>query len=170
VLLLLLLVLCLPLYTAPVPHPYRRYYALLAERFAKLKREYADAFSEAFVAQYQLIHRLETNKLRNTAKLFAHLLSTDAIPWAVLQVRGLLLEGLGGGGGETVCVGCFCVGCFCGVLRRCVVVVWCRVLRDRRQEDWVAERRGIALLLLSSAARLLTPVPLCCFPSLLPCR
>ena len=67
-------------------------------------------------------------------------------------------------------MGCFCVGCFCGVLRRCVVVVWCRGLRDRRQEDWVAERRGIALLLLSSAARLLTPVPLCCFPSLLPCR
>lgn len=32
--------------------------------------------------------RLETNKLRNTAKLFAHLLATDSIPWAVLQVRG----------------------------------------------------------------------------------
>ena len=76
-----LLTLCCAACTAP-----RRYYALLAERFAKLKREYADAFSEAFVAQYQLIHRLETNKLRNTAKLFAHLLSTDAIPWAVLQV------------------------------------------------------------------------------------
>jgi len=30
--------------------------------------------------------RLETNKLRNTAKLFGHLLCTDAIPWAVLQV------------------------------------------------------------------------------------
>jgi hypothetical protein len=39
------------------------------------------------VRQYQLIHRLETNKLRNTAKLFAHLLCTDAIPWAVLQAR-----------------------------------------------------------------------------------
>lgn len=33
--------------------------------------------------------RLETNKLRNTAKLFAHLLSTDAIPWAVLQASRL---------------------------------------------------------------------------------
>ncbi|KAL4421935.1 hypothetical protein ABPG77_007877 [Micractinium sp. CCAP 211/92] len=63
-----------------------KYYALLAERFCKLKREYSDCFSEAFVRQYQLIHRLETNKLRNTAKLFAHLLSTDSIPWAVLQV------------------------------------------------------------------------------------
>lgn len=38
--------------------------------------------------------RLETNKLRNTAKLFAHLLSTDAIPWAVLQARVHCAAGL----------------------------------------------------------------------------
>ncbi|PSC73785.1 pre-mRNA-splicing factor CWC22-like protein [Micractinium conductrix] len=69
-----------------------KYYALLGERFCKLKREFADCFSECFVRQYQLIHRLETNKLRNTAKLFAHLLSTDAIPWAVLQVMRLTEE------------------------------------------------------------------------------
>jgi pre-mRNA-splicing factor CWC22 len=34
--------------------------------------------------QYDTIHRLETNKLRNIAKLFAHLLYTDAIPWTCL--------------------------------------------------------------------------------------
>ncbi len=39
------------------PRPSSRYYALLAERFCKLKREYSDCFSEAFVRQYQLIHR-----------------------------------------------------------------------------------------------------------------
>ena len=33
-----------------------------------------------------MIHRLETNKLRNVAKLFAHLLASDALPWAVLAV------------------------------------------------------------------------------------
>ena len=33
--------------------------------------------------QYDTIHRLETNKLRNVAKFFAHLLFTDAIPWTV---------------------------------------------------------------------------------------
>ena len=41
-----------------------------------------------------LPRRLETNKLRNTAKLFAHLLSTDAIPWAVLQARVHCAAGL----------------------------------------------------------------------------
>jgi pre-mRNA-splicing factor CWC22 len=63
-----------------------RYYALLAERFCKLKAAYADSFADCFVAQYRLIHRLETNKLRNVAKLFDHLLATDGLPWAVLSV------------------------------------------------------------------------------------
>lgn len=63
-----------------------KYYALLAERFCKLQRVYADNFADCFVAQYRLIHRLETNKLRNVAKLFAHLLATDALPWAVLSI------------------------------------------------------------------------------------
>lgn len=63
-----------------------KYYALLAERFCKINRAYADSFADCFVAQYEMIHRLETNKLRNVAKLFAHLLATDALSWAVLSV------------------------------------------------------------------------------------
>lgn len=31
--------------------------------------------------QYMTIHRLETNRLRNVAKFFGHLLYTDAIDW-----------------------------------------------------------------------------------------
>lgn len=31
------------------------------------------------------VHRLETNKLRNVAKIFAHLLHTDSMPWTVLE-------------------------------------------------------------------------------------
>lgn len=69
-----------------------KYYALLAERFCKLKREYVDSFADCFVAQYSMIHRLETNKLRNVAKLFAYLLSTDALPWAILSVIRLTEE------------------------------------------------------------------------------
>ena len=40
-------------------------------------------FQRMFAEQYDVIHRLETNKLRNVAKLFAHLLHTDAISWEV---------------------------------------------------------------------------------------
>ena len=36
--------------------------------------ELQEYFDQCFVKQYQSIHRLETNKLRNVAKLFAHLL------------------------------------------------------------------------------------------------
>lgn len=40
-----------------------------------------------FQKQFGLIHRLATtNKIRNVAKFFAHLLATDAISWAVLGV------------------------------------------------------------------------------------
>lgn len=58
-----------------------RYYGLLAQRFCYIKREYQAVFEDCFRRQYSLIHRLETNKLRNVAKFFGHLLSTDAISW-----------------------------------------------------------------------------------------
>jgi len=44
------------------------------------------AFQQIFRDTYDTIHRLDTNKLRNAAKFFAHLLFTDAISWEVLSV------------------------------------------------------------------------------------
>jgi pre-mRNA-splicing factor CWC22 len=62
-----------------------RYYGLIAQRFSLIKKIWAELFEDCFRKQYALIHRLETNKLRNVAKLFALLLYTDAISWAVLS-------------------------------------------------------------------------------------
>ena len=53
---------------------YLRYYGLLGQRFCMMQRKYQNAFDEVFQTQYQSVHRLETNKLRNVAKFFAHLL------------------------------------------------------------------------------------------------
>ena len=39
-----------------------------------------------------MIHCLETNKLRNVAKFFSHLLGTDALPWHVLSYIRLTEE------------------------------------------------------------------------------
>lgn len=50
-----------------------------------LKREYQACFEDCFRRQYALIHRLETNKLRNVARFFGHLLATDAISWEVID-------------------------------------------------------------------------------------
>ncbi len=50
------------------------------------------SFEEKFRDQFATIHRLETNKLRNVAHLFAHLLTTDAIPWSVLDCMRLTEE------------------------------------------------------------------------------
>ena len=50
-----------------------------------LHQKWQALFEECFAKQYALIHRLETNKLRNVAKFFAHQLYNDAISWAVLS-------------------------------------------------------------------------------------
>ncbi|RZC71060.1 hypothetical protein C5167_034267 [Papaver somniferum] len=71
---------------------YLRYYGLLAQRFCMINRIYQENFEKCFVQQYSMIHRLETNKLRNVARFFAHLLGTDALPWHVLAYVRLTEE------------------------------------------------------------------------------
>ena len=61
-----------------------RYYGMVSGRFCLLHERWQNAFEEAFATQYNTIHRLETNKLRNVAKLFGHLLHTDSFSWSVL--------------------------------------------------------------------------------------
>ncbi|KAI3892471.1 hypothetical protein MKX03_012689 [Papaver bracteatum] len=71
---------------------YLRYYGLLGQRFCMINKIYQGNFEKCFVQQYSMIHRLETNKLRNVAKFFAHLLGTDALPWHVLAYVRLTEE------------------------------------------------------------------------------
>lgn len=64
---------------------YEKFYGLIGERFSKINRGWAEAFQECFVTNYETIHRLETNPLRNVAKYFGHLMSTDGLSWNVLS-------------------------------------------------------------------------------------
>ncbi|CAO2580967.1 Pre-mRNA-splicing factor CWC22 homolog [Lemmus lemmus] len=64
---------------------YEKFFGLLAGRFCMLKKEYMESFESIFKEQYDTIHCLETNKLRNVAKMFAYLLYTDSLPWSVLE-------------------------------------------------------------------------------------
>lgn len=63
---------------------YLKYYGLLAERFCKLNLVWAELFSESFRLVYATIHRLETNKIRNVAKLFSHLLMNQALSASIM--------------------------------------------------------------------------------------
>jgi pre-mRNA-splicing factor CWC22 len=45
---------------------------------------YQGNLCKVFVTQFETVHRLEVNKLRNAAKFFAHLLYTDSIEWSCL--------------------------------------------------------------------------------------
>ncbi|KAK3333599.1 hypothetical protein B0T19DRAFT_418552 [Cercophora scortea] len=65
---------------------YLKFMGLLGERFARLNRMWQDLFEESFVKYYSTIHRYETNKLRNIARFFGHLLAVDAIGWHCLSV------------------------------------------------------------------------------------
>jgi pre-mRNA-splicing factor CWC22 len=71
---------------------YLRFYGLLAERFCVISEIYRLNFEKQFELQYLKIHRLDTNKLRNLAKFFSHLLYTDAIDWTVFRVVKLTEE------------------------------------------------------------------------------
>uniref|UniRef100_A0A915B042 MI domain-containing protein n=1 Tax=Parascaris univalens TaxID=6257 RepID=A0A915B042_PARUN len=64
---------------------YENFYGLLAERFCRLRKEFQEAFERIARDTYNTIHRFEITKLRNMARLVAHLLSTDAISWEVLD-------------------------------------------------------------------------------------
>jgi len=65
---------------------YTKFYGLLAQRFCNLNVIYVDAYKDIFVNCYTNVHRLESFKIRNCATFFAHLLSTDAIPWEILSL------------------------------------------------------------------------------------
>merc|ERR1719419_1198101 len=65
---------------------YEKFFGLMGQRFCQVTRTYQDPFSQIFLDTYNTVHRLETGKLRNVAKFYAHLLYTDAIGWAVLSV------------------------------------------------------------------------------------
>ncbi|KAG4304589.1 hypothetical protein PORY_001982 [Pneumocystis oryctolagi] len=64
---------------------YSRFYGLIGERFCKLNRFWTENFEQTFLNYYDIIHRYETNRLRNIATFFGHLLSTDAISWHVMR-------------------------------------------------------------------------------------
>ncbi|KAL9650066.1 hypothetical protein ABK040_003184 [Willaertia magna] len=64
---------------------YLDYYGSLAERFCRLSSIYQKDFEECFQIQYAMLHKYETNRLRNIARLFSYLLVTDAISWRIFS-------------------------------------------------------------------------------------
>ena len=71
---------------------YLKFYGLLSERLCLLKDVYKHNYEKQFDSQYMKLHRLETNKLRNLANLYGHLLYTEAVDWMILGVIKLTEE------------------------------------------------------------------------------
>lgn len=72
---------------------YLRFYGLLAQRFCLINAElYAPKFLELFAKTYTNVHKIEVNKLRNSAKFFGHLLYTNGVEWSCLSAIRLTEE------------------------------------------------------------------------------
>ncbi|MCJ1316639.1 pre-mRNA-splicing factor cwc22 [Xylographa vitiligo] len=65
---------------------YSKFYGLIGERFSKLNRLWTELFEASFTKYFDTIHRYETNRLRNIARFFGHMLSSDAIGWHVFSI------------------------------------------------------------------------------------
>lgn len=65
---------------------YVNFYGLLGERFCRISPNWQSSFVVAYEETFKTIHRFETNRLRNIAKFFSHLLSTDAMTWEVFSL------------------------------------------------------------------------------------
>lgn len=65
---------------------YSKFFGLLGERFAKLNRLWTGLFEESFATYWDTCHRYEASRLRNIARFFGHLFSTDAISWSSLRI------------------------------------------------------------------------------------
>src|SRR5271169_6079207 len=71
---------------------FSRFYGLMGERFCNLNRLWQESFEKAFETYYTTIHRYETSRLRNIAKFFGYLISSDAIGWHVFTIIHLTEE------------------------------------------------------------------------------
>ncbi|KAJ3413652.1 pre-mRNA-splicing factor cwc22 [Chytridiales sp. JEL 0842] len=68
---------------------YRTFFGLLGERFCRINPIWANAYAKSFEDVYKTVHRYETNRLRNIAKFFAHLMASDALTWNVFALVSL---------------------------------------------------------------------------------
>lgn len=64
---------------------YLKHYGLIGERLCKLAPQWAVYFERSFFEQYEAIHRLETNQIRNIARFFAHLMESDSVVWSIFD-------------------------------------------------------------------------------------
>lgn len=65
---------------------YESIYGLVASSLCQIRpKEYAPVFEKLFGLFYEAVHRFETNKIRNIAKFYAHLLTSESIDWLCLK-------------------------------------------------------------------------------------
>lgn len=65
---------------------YNKTYGAVASRFCYKSRFWRDLFQESFRHYYEIIHRYDTNQIRNIATLFGFILADDGLDWEAFEV------------------------------------------------------------------------------------
>ncbi|ANB11870.1 Cwc22p [Sugiyamaella lignohabitans] len=65
---------------------YNKIYGGVGSRLCRMGRQWQDLFNRAFEHYYEIIHRYDTNKLRNIATMFGFILASDSMSWSVFQI------------------------------------------------------------------------------------
>ncbi|MES1905432.1 MAG: pre-mRNA-splicing factor cwc22, partial [Paramarteilia canceri] len=61
---------------------YEKFFGFVVERICFLNSDFSTLFAQIFSENYAAAHLLETIKIRNMARFYAHLLSKDSISWS----------------------------------------------------------------------------------------
>lgn len=71
---------------------YVRYFGQLAQRFCSLSGQAREQFGVSFCRSVKQIHRYNISNLRNVARLYGHLFSSDSISWESFSLVRLSLR------------------------------------------------------------------------------
>lgn len=78
---------------------YEKLYGLVASQLCQLyRREFAPKLEKLFELFYSAVHKFEINKIRNVAKFYANLLTTESIDWSCLNCLKLREDATSSGG------------------------------------------------------------------------
>lgn len=64
---------------------YNKTYGSVANRFCYKSKFWRNLFDDAFLHYYEIIHRYDTNQIRNIATLFGYILAADGLDWEVFE-------------------------------------------------------------------------------------
>ncbi|GCA62464.1 hypothetical protein KIPB_003678 [Kipferlia bialata] len=111
---------------------YLPFFGAVSTRLCQLHTKWQDAFDAAFHSRYESLHQVDTKAIRNIARLYAHLLCCDALPWEIMD--GVRLSESTTTASSRIFLKVLLLQCASGL----GVKPLCKVLQDKDNAPYVA--------------------------------